>query len=220
MALPTSLYGALISVGISVLIFAVGILIGKALGWAITNLLKKVGMDEWLEKFAIGRAIAKSGYKPSDFFGKISAWLVYATATVLALYSTTVFLNIFVASDILKTILVVYIGGFAKAFVIIVIGFLLVDAFIGYLYKSSDTVEEAEFLGPIAEYLRVLLYIVTVVFAIEQGGIQVSFLSNMLTPIMWGITAVMVIVILSKSLSKHFKAGNDEEGEEEKKSRM
>ncbi|MEM0020712.1 MAG: hypothetical protein QW039_01130 [Fervidicoccaceae archaeon] len=205
MPIPPSIYNILGIVGISVVIFVIGIIIGKALGWAIRNLIEKIGMNEWIEKFAIGRAIAKSGYKPSDFFGKIASWTVYATTVVLALYTTTSFLDLAEASILLRTILVVYIGGFVKAFLIIITGFLLVDSFIGYLYKSSQVESELEFLGPIAEYLRILLYIITVVFALEQGGIQIAFLSSMLSPILWGITLVMVIVILARSLSKHFK---------------
>ncbi|MGC8996837.1 MAG: mechanosensitive ion channel family protein [Fervidicoccaceae archaeon] len=211
MALPSSLYDSLIVIAISIVIFVVGILIGKALGWAIRNLLEKVGINDWIERFAIGRAIAKSGFKPSDFFGRVTSWIVYASTVILALYSTTSFLNLVEASFILKEILVVYIGGFVKAFVVIIIGFLLVDSFVGYLYKAPEIESELEFIGPVAEYLRILLYIVTVVFALEQGGIEVAFLSSMLIPIMWGITIMMVIIILSRSISKHFrKEGNGE----------
>ncbi|MEM0061232.1 MAG: hypothetical protein QW726_04805, partial [Fervidicoccaceae archaeon] len=39
----------------------------------------------------------------------------------------------------------------------------------------------------------------------DKDGIQIAFLSSMLSPILWGITLVMVIVILARSLSKHFK---------------
>lgn len=211
MALPSSLYSSLTVIAISIVVFVVGIIIGKALGWAIKNLLEKVGINEWIERFAIGRAIAKSGFKPSDFFGRVTAWVVYASTVVLALYSTTSFLGLLEASLILKSILVVYIGGFVKAFVVIVIGFLLVDSFVGYLYKAPEFESELEFVGPVAEYLRILLYIVTVVFALEQGGIEISFLTTMLTPILWGITIMIVIVILSRTISRHFKQGGNGE---------
>ncbi|MGC9115228.1 MAG: hypothetical protein ACP5HH_04405 [Fervidicoccaceae archaeon] len=98
-----------------------------------------------------------------------------------------------------------------KAFVVIIIGFLLVDSFVGYLYKAPEIESELEFIGPVAEYLRILLYIVTVVFALEQGGIEVAFRSSMLIPIMWGITIMMVIIILSRSISKHFRKEGDGE---------
>ncbi|MGC9115229.1 MAG: mechanosensitive ion channel family protein [Fervidicoccaceae archaeon] len=46
MALPSSLYDSLIVIAISIAIFVVGILIGKALGWATRNLLEKVGIND------------------------------------------------------------------------------------------------------------------------------------------------------------------------------
>jgi len=209
MALAGSIYSSLTIIAVSVAVFLVGIAIGKALGWAVRNLLEKVGMNEWIERFAVGKAIAKAGYKPSEFFGKVTAWIIYASATIIALYSTTSLMGLVEATLILRSILVVYIGGFVKAFIVIIIGFLLVDAFIGYLYKTEESAGELEFLRPVAEYLRILLYIITVVFALDQGGIEVSFLGSMLTPILWGITVIMVIVILSRSVEKHIKPSSN-----------
>jgi hypothetical protein len=52
-----------------------------------------------------------------------------------------------------------------------------------------------QLLTPVAEYLRVLLYIVVVIFAVEQGGISVEVLTNIMTPIIWGLTIAMLLII-------------------------
>jgi hypothetical protein len=53
------------------------------------------------------------------------------------------------------------------------------------------------FLTPVAEYLRILLYIAVLVFALEQGGLSVSTLHVVLTPIIWGLTAAMVVIVVA-----------------------
>jgi len=95
-----------------------------------------------------------------------------------------------------QQLLNVYIVGFLKALIIIIIGFILTDVFVSYIYKSSELRTEMQLLAPVAEYLRLLFYIVIVIFAIEQTGISVEALTNMLTPIIWGLTVAMLLIIV------------------------
>ncbi|MFP3252243.1 MAG: hypothetical protein RXO32_11030, partial [Thermoproteus sp.] len=82
-----------------------------------------------------------------------------------------------------------------------IIGFILVDGFVEYIYKGALSKNEAV-VGPVAEYIRIILYLVVVTFALEQGGINVSTLTAMLTPITWGLTAAVVAVLVLEAVRK------------------
>lgn len=57
-------------------------------------------------------------------------------------------------------------------------------------------------IAPVAEYIRVILYLVVVTFALEQGGINVATLSVMLTPITWGLAAAIIVMVVVEALKK------------------
>lgn len=94
-----------------------------------------------------------------------------------------------------QQLLIISIVGFLKALVIIIIGFMLTDVFVSYIYKSSGP-RCSFLLAPVAEYLRLLFYIVVVIFAIEQTGMSFEALTNMLIPITWGLTVAMLLIIV------------------------
>jgi hypothetical protein len=76
-----------------------------------------------------------------------------------------------------------------------------VDGFAEYIYKGALSRNEAV-VGPVAEYIRIILYLVVVTFALEQGGINVTTLSSMLTPITWGLAVAVVAVLILVALKK------------------
>ena len=181
--------------------YAAGALVKRFIRYALT----KVGFDEWFKKFAVGKAILRSGYVASEFFGLVISWIIYVTATLLAVAIAAADLGITAISEPLYYIVSVYVTGFAKAFAIMIVGFILVDTFIGYVYKSTELRSEASFLTPVAEYLRILLYIAILVFALEQGGLNVSTLYILLTPIIWGLTIAMIVIILANLVQQVIK---------------
>lgn len=181
---------------VAVAIIVVGYVLGKLLKRAVSYTIYRVGGDEWLLKLAVGRAIVRAGYAPSEFFGRLAAWLTYIGLTLLALNYLGRSLAI---EDFYSTtqLAIMYFTAFLKALVIMLIGFILIDAFVGYVYKSSELKREDRFvLAPVAEYLRIIFYIVVIVFALAQGGIHVEVLSNLLTPVIWGLTIIIVIVVV------------------------
>ncbi|MEM3346165.1 MAG: hypothetical protein QXR36_01900, partial [Desulfurococcaceae archaeon] len=90
----------------------------------------------------------------------------------------------------------VYIAGLLKAFLIIIIGFILVDVFVGYVYKSTELRAEMQILYPLGEYLRIVLYIAVVTYALEQSGIGIGVLTELLIPVIWGITAAIILIVV------------------------
>jgi hypothetical protein len=193
------------AISFAALIILIGYVAGALVKRFIRYALTKVGFDEWFKKFAVGKAILRSGYVASEFFGLVISWIIYVTATLLAVAIAAADLGITAISEPLYYIVSVYVTGFVKAFAIMIVGFILVDTFIGYVYKSTELRSEASFLTPVAEYLRILFYIAILVFALEQGGLNVSTLYILLTPIIWGLTIAMIVIILANLVQQVIK---------------
>ncbi|MEL9989943.1 MAG: hypothetical protein QXP98_03730 [Thermoproteus sp.] len=192
----------LLHVLIAVLIGAVGYLVGRFARWVLAKGLARVGFDDWFRRFNIGKAILRSGYAAGEFFGSVAAWLIYLTFVLLAASYLAYSLGYSTWGDALLSVVYVYIYGFVKFFIIAIVGFILVDGFVEYIYKGAILKEDSRLLAPVAEYIRVVLYLVVVTFALQQGGIDVSTLSQMLIPITWGLVAAMVAIAVLQTIRK------------------
>lgn len=192
----------LIALGIAFLVAAVGYITGRLTRRAVIYLLTKVGFDEWFKKFAIGKAILRSGYSSSEFFGLVFSWVIYLAFMFMGIALAGSHLDIPWLVEMAYSITFTYISGFIKAFMIIVMGFILTDSFIGYIYKSSELRSEARLLVPMAEYLRVIIYLAVVLFALEQGGISVHTLNILITPLIWGLTIAMIVIMIAQVLQQ------------------
>lgn len=192
-------YTLLSSIGLFVLIIIVGYIAGRLTRRALSYIVYKIGGDELFKKFSIGRAIIRAGYAPSEFFGLLVSWIIYIGVLLVALTHLGQNLELPELYETSNTLLG-YLYGFVKAFIIIVIGFMLVDAFIGYIYSSSEDLDKKGGLAtimPAAEYLRIVLYVVVLIFALEQAGIPVQTLWVLITPVIWGLTVIIVIIAAS-----------------------
>jgi hypothetical protein len=65
------------AIGFGALTILVGYVAGFLVKRSIRYILAKVGFDEWFKKFAIGKAILRSGYVASEFFGLVVSWIIY-----------------------------------------------------------------------------------------------------------------------------------------------
>jgi small-conductance mechanosensitive channel len=186
---------------VAVLIAVFGIVLGRLVRRMVDRLLFRLGFNDWFRNFNIGRALLRSGYTPSEFFGSVAAWLLYLIFILTAVAYLAVSFGRVEVSEWVTSIIAVYLFGFVKFFIISIIGFILVDGFVEYIYKGALSRNEAV-VGPVAEYIRIILYLVVVTFALEQGGINVTTLSSMLTPITWGLAVAVVAVLILEALKK------------------
>jgi hypothetical protein len=186
---------------VAVLIAVFGIVLGRVVRRMVDRLLFRLGFNDWFRNFNIGRALLRSGYTPSEFFGSVAAWLLYLIFILTAVAYLAMSFGRVDVSEWVTSIIAVYLFGFVKFFIISIIGFILVDGFVEYIYKGALSRNEAV-VGPVAEYIRIILYLVVVTFALEQGGINVVTLSSMLTPITWGLAVAVVAVLILEALKK------------------
>lgn len=203
MQIPYEAYvDALIALGIAFSVMIIGYITGRVAKRVIIYLLSRVGFDEWFKKFAIGKAILRSGYSSSEFFGLITSWIIYLVFVFAGVALGALYVNIGWLAELAHSIVFIYISGFIKAFLIIVTGFILTDTFIGYIYKSSELRGELRLLVPMAEYLRIIIYLSIVLFALEQGGISVHTLNMLITPIIWGLTIAMIVIMVAEVIQQ------------------
>lgn len=194
------------SVAVSIVVAALGYVIGRLLKYIVTFILDRIGFDDWIKKISVGKAIIRAGFVPARFFGNLVAWIVYISFILLAVgvgsrevsrdLGGVLYLDDL--SNIAFSLLTVYVSGFIKAFLAAVAGFILVDGFVGYIYKTSELRSEVYLLVPVAEYLRILLYINVIIFSLSLSGVGVDELLTILQPVIWGITAIMIAVVVEQ----------------------
>ncbi|MEM1863372.1 MAG: hypothetical protein QXN10_00505, partial [Desulfurococcaceae archaeon] len=110
----------LTSIGILALTWVLGWFIGKAIKTLVVKVLNKIGADEWLRRFSFGRAIRRTGLFISEFFGILIEWIIYVTFIVLGVYFACAYAEWIDVADIAAKILTIYIGGFVRAFIVII----------------------------------------------------------------------------------------------------
>lgn len=186
---------------VSILVVAFGVVFGRLLRLVVVRLFRRLGLNDWFRNFNIGRALLRSGYTAGEFFGSLAAWIVYIVFILLAAAYLGLYLDHPEIYQGAMGIINVYVLGFVKFLVISLLGFILVDGFAEYIYKGALSRSESV-VGPVAEYIRIILYLVVITFALEQGGINVTTLSAMLTPITWGLAVAVVALIVAEILKK------------------
>ncbi|WP_440059564.1 hypothetical protein ACSU1N_07200 [Thermogladius sp. 4427co] len=188
----------LVATLVLIAVIIVTYVIARLVKYFITYISGKTGFSDWMMKFHFGRAIIRSGMTVGEFFGRVSEWIILLTGALLGLAVWFQLINYGEISATVLNIIYTYIYGFVKTFIIIVIGFILTDSFIGYIYKGGDSGGSIEFLMPVAEYLRLLFYLAVLIFALEVGGLSVKSLTTMLMPIVWGLTIIMIVLAIGK----------------------
>jgi hypothetical protein len=188
----------LIATAILIGIVIVTYVVGRIVRYFVTYMAGKTGFSDWMAKFHLGKAILRSGMTIGEFFGKVSMWLILITGALFGLATWFALVNYAYATTLILNIVDTYVYGFVKTFIIIVVGFLLTDAFIGYVYKGGESGGQLEFLSPVGEYLRLLFYLAVLIFALDVGGLSVKTLTMILIPVVWGLTIIMIILIAGK----------------------
>ncbi|MEM4717990.1 MAG: hypothetical protein QXE81_04430 [Desulfurococcaceae archaeon] len=191
----------LICIGIILSMIIAGYLVGKLVNYLFVFSFRKIGIDDWFMKFSMGKAIRRTGQYPGEFFGNISSWLVFIAFTLIGFYLGFQYVEFSEGATLSRDLLTIYLYGLVKALIVIIIGFMLVDSFVSYVYRSSELRAELRFITPVAEYLRILFYIVVIIFALELGGIDVSMLTTLVTPIVWGLALAVIAIIVIQLIS-------------------
>lgn len=192
-----------------IVLLIVGWILGKSLGKIISKILDKIGLDDVIDKTAIGETIKKSGGTTVGVFDAIVRWFVYLIFAVIIID----LLKIQIVADFITKI-ILFIPLIFSAIIVILIGLLLVDFLAGLIKKIliatsvDDKISETTFgetlkaggttiSGIISGIVKLFGYVIFIMIAMEilQFTVITEFLKGALDYIPHLFTAILIFII-------------------------
>lgn len=113
-----------------ILLLIIGTILGKALGKIGSKILDKIGLDDLIDRTVIGGMLRRGQMSTVGFFDAVIRWFVYIIFAIIILD----LLNIEAVNNFVD-IIIFYIPLVISAFIVLLIGLLIVD-FISDLLKK------------------------------------------------------------------------------------
>ncbi|NQE46493.1 hypothetical protein C5S31_10770 [ANME-1 cluster archaeon GoMg2] len=173
----------------AIIILIVGLFAGRILGKVVSRILDKVGVDDAVDKTAIGDTIKKSGITTVGFFDALIRWFIYLIFVMAAVNV----LNIPMFSSLMQQV-VLYIPHLILGVIVLVVGLILAD-FVMDQIGEQLTAKEVDFADTITSVIRAIFYLVVIVFALDQLLIETTVIYTFLVPLAWGIAAGIAIAM-------------------------
>jgi len=184
-----AMVGYLPAIIVAIIILIIGLFAGRIGGKVISKVLDKIGVDDAVEKTAIGDTIKKSGMTTVGCFDALIRWFIYLVFIMAAINV----LNIPMLAGFVQQV-VLYIPHLIIGIIVLVVGLIVADFFIDQL-EMQLTAREVEFAEIITSVLRVIFYLVVIVFALDQLLIETTVIYTFLVPLAWGIAAGIAIAM-------------------------
>jgi hypothetical protein len=181
----------------ALVVLILGWIVGRLLGKAARIILDKIGEQHVVEEGADLASIRGSMKSAGLTLGYIGDITVRIVVYLIALLAAVNILNLDYLSQLMMEI-VNYIPHVVVFVIILVAGFLLIDAFIDFLNRYYAQ-KDVEFIRPVLVLLRVFLYFITVILALSQLELDLTIIYTFVTPVAWGIglglgAAIAIIV--------------------------
>jgi hypothetical protein len=165
----------------AIIILIIGWILGRILGKVVAEVLDRLGVDDALRKTSIGRQLERSTMNISHLFDLIVRWFIYLIAILAAVSVLQIpSLTLAVAA------IVAYIPYVVAFLIILVAGIILVDWLMDLLQGMGET-RSIQGFGMIVTFLRVFLYFVVVILALQQLMLDLSIIYVFITPLAWGV---------------------------------
>lgn len=173
----------------AIIILIVGLFVGRILGKVVSRILDKIGVDDAVDKTAIGDTIKKSGITTVGFFDALIRWFIYLIFVMAAVNV----LNIPMFTNLMQQV-VLYIPHLILGVIVLVVGLILAD-FVMDQIGEQLTAKEVDFADTITSVIRAIFYLVVIVFALDQLLIETTVIYTFLVPLAWGIAAGIAIAM-------------------------
>ncbi len=173
----------------AIIILIIGLFAGRIFGKVVSNVLDKIGVDEAVDKTAIGDTIKNSGMTTVGVFGALVRWFIY----LIFIMAAVNVLNIPMFTSLMHQV-VLYIPHLILGIVVLVAGLIVAD-FVMDTIGEQLKAKEVEFADTITSVLRAIFYLVVIVFALDQLLIETTIIYTFLVPLAWGLAAGIAIAI-------------------------
>ena len=170
-------------------ILIIGLFAGRILGKVVSKVLDKIGVDEAVDKTAIGDTIKKSGMTTVGVFGALVRWFIY----LIFIMAAVNVLDIPMFTTLMHQV-VLYVPHLILGIIVLVAGLIVAD-FVMDTIGEQLTAKEVEFADTITSVLRAIFYLVVIVFALDQLLIETTIIYTFLVPLAWGLAAGIAIAI-------------------------
>jgi len=170
-------------------ILIIGLFAGRILGKVVSKVLDKIGVDEAVDKTAIGDTIKKSGMTTVGVFDALVRWFIY----LIFIMAAVNVLDIPMFTTLMHQV-VLYVPHLILGIIVLVAGLIVAD-FVMDKIGEQLTAKEVEFADTITSVLRAIFYLVVIVFALDQLLIETTIIYTFLVPLAWGLAAGIAIAI-------------------------
>lgn len=162
-------------------VLIVGLYAGRVLGSVISKALDKAGVNVIIRKTIVGEYIEKSGIQLISLLDLIIRWFVYAVALMAAVN----ILNINFLTAFLRDALF-YVPNLIAGIIILLVGLTAVDFIVEFI-KTTTKELRIEYINAVTFVIRISLYFMILVMALDQFKIKTMIIYALITPIAYGI---------------------------------
>lgn len=164
-------------------ILTVGWILGRVVGWLLGRLVVTAGGDSLFRHTSIGRALMKSGYTAGTFSKVVVKWIIYFTAFLIGFDG----LGLPLVSQSVDAFLS-FLPALVTSIAILVVGLVLSD-WIGEFVKRAASPEQRElfYIDIVADFVKILLYFVTITIALANLNVNLTILYIIAQPLAWAL---------------------------------
>ncbi len=180
-----------------IILLIIGYLTGLVLGHVLKVVLQKLGLDRWLDKAELSKAIGKTHI--SSILGEIVKWYVF----IIFLQAAVDLIDLGPLSEILGRF-VIWLPHLILAIVIVLVGLV----FAHFIEMKIITHSSVKGIKAITKLLKWVIVFMVIVIALKQIGIQVGLLENAFLLVL-GALAIGIALALGIGLGLGLKKDSE-----------
>jgi hypothetical protein len=187
----------------ALILLAIGLLVGRIIGWIIRKVAEKMNLDRYWSRTGIGESVSRAGWNLTRIISVAARWFVY-------LFFISAAVNVLEFAQLSQAInnVWLWIPNVVAFIIILVIGALIAD-FVGrWMQHELPTrgVVGGKAIGLVATGI---LYAIVLVVATTQLQIGEAVLNSVISALIWGMAAAIAVGVgvgLAYALKETFPA--------------
>jgi hypothetical protein len=187
----------------ALVLLAIGLVIGRAIGWVVKKVAEKMKLDTYWNKTSIGESVSRAGWNLTRIVSVAARWFVY-------LFFISAAVNVLEFTQLSQAInnVWLWIPNVAAFVIILVIGSLIAD-FVGKWMQRELPARGVVGGRAIGLAATGILYAIVLVVATTQLQIGETVLNSVISALIWGLAAAVAIGVgvgLAYALRETFPA--------------
>jgi hypothetical protein len=199
----TSIAQAASKIVAALILLAIGLVAGRAIGWVVRKVAEKMNLDHYWGKTGIGESVSRAGWNLTRIVSVAARWFVY-------LFFISAAVNVLQYTQLSQAInnVWLWIPNVVAFVIILVIGSLIAD-FVGRWMQRELPARGVVGGRAIGLAATGILYAIVLVVATTQLQIGETVLNSVISALIWGLAAAIAIGVgvgLAYTLREAFPA--------------